>query len=129
MMTDYSAEEYRKDCVDLFLSRDDAGGFGLYHHDAVQIELISLFSLPGRRIGRILVMEAMQRGANLISCYDMSPLVSIYNSVGFEECRREKWNDSFAPRCWNYSKFGRPDFISLRRKKRDINGFNLDRFN
>jgi hypothetical protein len=53
----YSAEQYAEQAVQLFLTPDSRGGFGLREN-----ELISLFSYPGMKYGSMLITEAKRLG-------------------------------------------------------------------
>lgn len=107
----YSREKYLAKEARLFLTVDGRGGFAL-----IRDELASLFSLPGARYGDMLVRSAVDEGACKLSCFDSSgKLVSLYARHGFQEKVRSCWNDALAPREWDYTAWGRPDYVEMSR--------------
>lgn len=95
----------------LFLTRDGLGGVAV-----INGELASLFSLPGSYYGDLLVCHAVTHGAHKLSCFDtQGKLPSLYERHGFEEVFRAAWDDTFAPSNWSYERWGRPDYVEMRR--------------
>jgi predicted ABC-type ATPase len=40
-------------------------------------------------------------------------LTDLYEKNGFIEVSRMKWDDAYAPKNWNYERFGRPDVVNM----------------
>lgn len=109
-LTCYSVADYDRSGVRLFISSGGCGGYGLKGD-----QLISLFSLRTRGLGKVLVRDALARGARSVECFDVEDkLPGFYRSFGFLEVARMPWNDHFAPSGWNYERFGRPDVVTMR---------------
>ncbi len=107
----YSIEEYRSAGARLFLTRDGLGGVAV-----IDGELASLFSLPGSCYGDLLVCHAVTHGAHRLSCFDTrGKLPALYERHGFEEVFRAAWDDAYAPPHWSYERWGRPDYVEMRR--------------
>lgn len=112
MLTPYTAEEYEQERAVLYLDENAGGGFGITDIG----ELISVFSLPGRRIGQEIILKGIELGATIVSCFDnQGRLPKLYESFGFSEYSRIPWDEAQAPAEWNYQRFGRPDVIYMRR--------------
>jgi hypothetical protein len=108
-VTCYSAEEYARQSARLFLTADGNGGYGIHHG-----ELISVFSLPGYRYGSHLVRTAIEHGAWHLSCFDPGgALTRFYGAHGFKQTSSVPWNQAYAPKEWNYKRFGTPDLIHM----------------
>lgn len=93
-----------------YLSSTGRSGYGIDR----ECHLISLFSLPGAFEGATAVKDAIANGATELDCIG-NILADFYKTYGFAEYHREKWDDRFAPKGWNYDKWGRPDIIFMRR--------------
>lgn len=107
----YDLEKYIAKRAQLFLTLDGQGGVAL-----INGELGSLFSLPGARYGDMLVEFAIKQGAYKLSCFDTGgKLPSFYHRHGFTETSRAPWNDAYAPKTWDYSVWGRPDYVEMTR--------------
>lgn len=112
-VTPYSAGEYEKENIRLFLSDSELSGFGLTPEN----ELVSVFSLPGAFQGRLAVEKAVKMGAKTLDCFD-TKLVQFYSNFGFKETERYLWNKKYAPAGWDYKKFGEPDLVVMERKEK-----------
>jgi hypothetical protein len=100
---DYDANETR-----LFLSEDLKSGFGI-NPDG---ELISVFALEKGR-GKVLVAEARKRGALYLSCMG-EHLLKLYSEFDFSPVEVTKWDNQFAPKNWNYERFGMPNIYDMK---------------
>ncbi len=107
-LTNHSANDYTNKNTKLFLSNDFKSGFGI-NPDG---ELISVFSLEKAR-GKILVKKAVKEGASYLECMG-DKLLELYSSFGFSPVKITKWDNQFAPKNWNYERFGTPNIYSMR---------------
>lgn len=106
-----SVQEYQTQGVRLFLAQNKSCGYGLKGQ-----ELISVFSLPGARMGKHLVSHAVAQGAREVNCYDVDGrLPRLYAGFGFVETSREPWNEALAPKGWDYERWGQPDYVWMKK--------------
>lgn len=91
-----------------YLHYSGMGGYGITEIG----ELVSVFSLPGHGLGRAILVDAVNRGAHFLECFD-GKLPHFYAQVGFVVSGRKKWNDKYAPIDWKYDLFGRPDVVRM----------------
>ena len=90
------------------LSKDLKSGFGINPNG----ELISVFALERKR-GKILVAEAKRRGAKYLSCMG-DHLLEMYSEFDFSPVEILKWDNQFAPKNWNYERFGTPNIYDMK---------------
>lgn len=109
-LTWYSWEEYKKKGTKLYLALDGSTGYGIDPDGT----LISLFSIEGSSNGRLAIESALKNGASKLECFD-GKLPKIYGQFGFEVTERYPWNPEFAPKKWDYEKFGEPDFVVMKK--------------
>ena len=107
-LTPYADQDYEKKGTRLFLSQDRQSGFGI-NPDG---ELISVFSLERKR-GKILVAEAKKQGATHLSCMG-EHLLKMYSEFGFAPVEILQWDNRFAPKDWNYERFGTPNIYDMK---------------
>ena len=110
-ITLYSLEEYRemeKSGAKFYLAKDKLSGFVI----KVNGELISVFSLEKGR-GRKLVRKAVEFGAIQLDCLG-EHLKALYQEVGFKVVEQASWNEEYAPKAWDYQKFGRPNWYLMK---------------
>lgn len=106
-LTPYTAEDMKD--WRLFLS-DDGVGFAL----TPQGDMIGVFNNSGKPgAGQDAVTLAISEGAKTCDCIS-GYLDDYYNNFGFVLDHVEKWDDQFAPKGWDYDKFGRPEIAFLR---------------
>lgn len=69
--------------------------------------------IKGGGIGSALIDAAKRMGGNQLDHFDdlNSYLSKLYESHGFEETDRIKWDDNYAPENWDYEKDKRPDVV------------------
>lgn len=106
----------------------------LEHYTAQELAGIDLYQVPGldagfgvkydgeivnvhngsqvKGLGLTLVDEAIERGGTSLNHFDVEPLTRIYSAAGFVETERIKWDDQYAPKGWDYERFGRPDVVT-----------------
>ena len=107
----HTVEHYLTKRARLFLTEDTRGGFAI-----IGEELASLFSLPGAHYGDHLVAAAIDRGVCRLSCFDSKgKLLALYGRHGFRETLRAAFDDSLAPKDWDYAAWGRPDYVEMSR--------------
>ncbi len=107
-LTPHTELDYISKNTNLFLSKDMKSGFGI-NQDG---ELISVFALERKR-GRILVEESVKRGAKYLNCIG-EHLKNLYGEFGFTISEEIEWDDNFAPKDWNYEKFGKPKVYDMK---------------
>ena len=101
-------------------SINDLMGMSLYKLPGYKIgfaiksdgDIVSVHNSEGsvRGIGKALVVAAMKKGGTKLDHFDgfLSPF---YNSLGFKEYDRWKWDDQYAPKGWDYDAYGTPDVV------------------
>ena len=107
-LTLHTEQDYVTKGTKLYLSKDGKSGFGL-NPDG---ELISVFSLERQR-GKILVAEARKQGATYLSCMG-DHLLELYSEFEFSPVEVLRWDNQFAPKNWNYERFGTPNIFDMR---------------
>lgn len=107
-LTPHTGMDYEAQGTKLFLSEDRKSGFGI-NPDG---ELVSVFSLERKR-GKILVAEAKKQGATHLSCMG-DHLLAMYSEFGFASVKILKWDNRFAPKNWNYERFGTPNIYDMK---------------
>jgi len=116
-VTPHSAKDYRRLGAEVYMTRDGLAGYAITRDR----DLISVFSLPGARRGAEVVADAIERGARSLDCID-GKLPEFYNRFGFKEYDRIAWDDKYAPKDWDYDRFGRPDIVYMRLKPKSKRG-------
>jgi len=106
-ITPYNIDDYKN--FKTFLSNDGKSGYALKPDG----ELISVFSLEKGR-GSDLVKDAVvNKGATKLDAFDINnKLPNLYGKY-MDETSRLKFADEYAPKDWDYSKFGRPDVVTM----------------
>jgi hypothetical protein len=112
-ITPHTERDYEDKSTKLFLSQDKKSGFGVI----LDGELISVFALERQR-GKILVAEAIKQGAKYLSCMG-EHLLEMYSSFEFSPVEILQWDNKFAPKDWNYERFGTPNIYDMRLIKLD----------
>lgn len=62
--------------------------------------------------GKEAVIHAIANGAKSLDAFD-GFLPEYYNKFGFTFKNADKWNDAYAPKGWDYAKFGKPDVVYM----------------
>lgn len=84
-------------------------------------DLQNVFNNSGKKgVGRNILNHAIHKGAKTLDAYD-GFLPKLYAKHGFVETGRLKFNDEFAPKDWDYKKYGRPDIVFMAYKGGDRN--------
>ncbi len=105
-LSPYTAEEAGKH--KLYLT-DEGVGFALTPEN----DLVGVFNNSDRKgAGKEAVLHAISQGAKTLDAFDEF-LPKYYNDFGFTEVRREPFNDTYAPKDWDYAEKGRPDVVYM----------------
>lgn len=76
-------------------------------------EITGLFNdSPISGLGEVLLYKAIDEGGDHLNCFE-GFLSEWYEDYGFEIVNRIPWDDEYAPRGWDYDKFGRPDVVEM----------------
>lgn len=110
-VTHYPPEKYQEFDAKVYLDKDGSAGYAIKPDG----ELISVFSLK-RGQGDRLMRSAIANGATHCDCFDGYLAEKFYPAYGFRETERVAWDDQYAPKGWNYKRFGRPTLVFLSRK-------------
>jgi len=95
------------DKADCFLSYDGKSGYAVTDDGM----LISVFSIVSGR-GHGIVESAIENAATMLECFE-GFLSVMYAKHGFKEAMRDTFNEEFAPASWNYSRDGKPDYLTM----------------
>ncbi len=107
-LTRYSQEELGG--FKLFLSQDKLVGFAIKPDG----DLINIFNASAvKGAGEEAVVQAIVHGATKLDAMDVPFLRYYYEDAGFRVMNRDTWNEAYAPKDWDYEKFGRPDIIYM----------------
>lgn len=118
-LTPYTAEEFKKTKTQTFQVRGYEIGFALKPMPDGNVDIISVHnnnSEQVKHIGNELIQSAIKHGGNQLDHFD-GYLTDFYKKNGFKEYDRYTWDDQYAPKDWDYDKYGRPDVIMRRLKK------------
>lgn len=107
-ITHHTVENLKKKKARVYISADGKSGYAI----SKQGELLNLFSANGSKHGKYAMYEAVRNGARYLDCYD-GFLPGYYNQFHFLESAREAWNPRYAPKHWNYKKYGKPDVVYM----------------
>lgn len=104
-------------------------GFALHFLGDGRVDICNLHNNSKvKGIGTYLLQFAKIQGGTQMDNYGTTRdgnnfLGNKYGREGFELYNKWKWDDEFAPKGWNYKKFGRPD-VEFRRRQGHTNKFN-----
>lgn len=85
-------------------------GFGI----APDGEIVLVHNNSGRPgLASILIDRATQFGGTYLTCFD-GYLSVAYARAGFIETDRISWDDTYAPKGWDYHTYGRPDVLTMK---------------
>jgi len=108
-LTPYSIDDYIKIRAKIWLSSDGKSGFAITSDG----ELISVFSLVKGR-GDEIVKQAIKMGAKRLDCLG-DKLKNLYERHGFKVVRVVPFDEKYAPKEWDYAKFGKPPLYIMER--------------
>ena len=114
-ITPYTEMEMIREGFETYQVRGFDIGFALHKLDDGNVDITSVFNNEKevRNIGNYLLKAALKHGGTQLDHFE-GKLSDIYGRNGFKEYERYKWDDNYAPKNWNYEKYGRPDVV-LRR--------------
>ncbi|GAC1476222.1 MAG: hypothetical protein PVSMB8_02970 [Vulcanimicrobiaceae bacterium] len=113
-VTHYTEKELGE--MKLFLSKDGKAGVAVHDHKDGRVEGTALFN-TGTTKGAGLAMLAhacVVAKVNYVECYGPR-LNASYATLGFKEHERFPFDPKQAAQGWNEKKFGRPDYITMKR--------------
>jgi hypothetical protein len=109
MLTDYSVEDFNK--MKLFKLNGYNIGFALKLFNGSYSEIVAVFNNePVKNIGRELVKSSIDNGGCYLDHFD-GFLTQIYQSMGFEEYKRDKFDPKYDEDGSFRSKYGEADVI------------------
>ncbi len=108
-LSDYTSVDYDSMQAICYLADTNDAGYVIKPDG----DIISVFSLPGAGKGEQAIQSAIENGGTKLDCMN-GFLVEFYGDQGFEEYDRMAWNDDYAPKNWDYKRFGRPDIIFMK---------------
>lgn len=120
-LSKYTPEQYQQMGATVYLANNNEGGYAITKEG----DIISVFSQPGKGLGRQLMEDAIKNGGITLDCIGgddtkqgahIGHLERFYSSLGFDIIRTEKWDDSYAPKNWDYETFGRPPILFFKLK-------------
>jgi hypothetical protein len=113
-LSPYTAGDYKD--MRIGLSFDATTGYAVKPDG----DLISVHSRVKGNGARAVIDAVVNAGASKLDCFDTG-LKEYYERFGFEETGRDQWNPEYAPKNWDYQKFGTPDivYMTLNREKFD----------
>ena len=120
-LTDYTPEYFAENDVQTYKLKGYNIGFALKPYSTETgeqcVDIISVHNNSNiKNIGKYLVEAAIKNGGNTLDHFD-GFLSKFYESLGFEEYARYKWDEQYAPKNWNYNVYGTPDVICRKLKK------------
>lgn len=105
-----------------FLSRDGRVGYALDAKGDVQ----GVFSVGPKNAGKAAIISALREGGQKLDAFEGHLTEDLYPQFGFDETKRDPWNEMFAPEKWNRETYGTPDVVFMERKPnaepRDLRG-------
>lgn len=105
-LSNYSAEDLQKEFKTFQLKGYDIG-YAIKNDG----DITSVFNNSNvRNIGKELIQSAISNGGKKLDHFD-GFLSQLYEPLGFKEKQRLQWDDQYAPKDWDYDKFGRPDVV------------------
>jgi len=105
----YPEEDYKD--MQLFTGEDGKVGFAVKEDG----DIVSVFKHADSETKGALdkvIPLAIEMGGTKLDAFE-GFLTESYARFGFEEVRREPWNDENAPPNWDYEKFGTPDVVYM----------------
>jgi len=114
-LTNYSEAEYAN--MQLSLDKSGTMGYALKPDG----DLVSVFNQGKiKGAGAEMVLEAMDKGAKKLDCFDGFLSTNFYrDKLGWKPTGySDKWNEMYAPKNWDYKKYGTPDVVYMEAPKK-----------
>lgn len=110
-LTPYTPEELKELHITTYQVPGYEIGFGLKPLPEGHVDIIGVHNNTDiKGIGEALVDSAIRLGGTDLDHYD-GFLSDFYAKKGFNSYARMEWNDAYAPKNWDYEKYGRPPVI------------------
>ena len=111
----YTPEEIQNEGMKPLTSNNGQTGLLIHDHGDGRIEATALYNVsdtPGA--GRALLQDSVaNHGVNYVECFGEG-LRDIYQTVGFQVDTTSSFDPQYAPKDWNYEKFGTPDYYTMK---------------
>ena len=119
-LTNYTPEYFKENNVETFKLTGYNIGYALkpYVIETGEqcVDIISVHNNSSvKNIGKFIIESAIKNGGNTLDHFD-GFLTKFYESLGFVEYARYKWDEQYAPKNWNYNVYGTPDVICRKLK-------------
>lgn len=108
MLSDYTVDDFKE------MTTYKVNGYNVGFAIKDDGDIVSVHNNSG--IGNIsepLLRMAIKYGGTKLDHFD-GRLSNIYEPLGFKEYDRYKWDDQYAPKNWDYEKYGKPDVVMRR---------------
>ena len=111
----YTAKEMKDGNMKALMTRDGKTGLLVHDHGDGRVEATALFSMSDRKgDGLKLLKDAIENhGVNYVECFGEF-LPQAYAKVGFQVESKSPFDPQYAPDNWDYEKFGRPNYYTMR---------------
>lgn len=113
-LSQYTPEQLKELEITTYTLKDYPIGFAL--KDGYLSGVHNNSNIKG--VGTALVEKAKEMGATKLDHFE-GYLSKFYDNLGYKETKRDKWNDMYAPKDWNYDKYGKPDVVYRELEKRN----------
>jgi len=113
---DYLPPEKRTQKLAYYKDAENDAGYALKPTAEGGLDLIALHNNGSvKGAGRVVLAEAVSRGASHLYCFDVGFLRKLYQEAGFEIVPGERiaFAEKYAPEGWDYATMGRPDVIRM----------------
>lgn len=110
-LSQYSVEDFKNNNVKTFQVKDYPIGYALKPDTDGEVDIISVHNNTEiKGVGNELIKSAIKNGGTKLDHFD-GFLSDFYQGLGFNEYDRYAWDDKYAPKDWDYEKYGKPDVV------------------